>query len=188
MLIWGKLRAFSVGHLKRRESYWNVWCKASWSMITIGHVDISNGVIGQVICARPIWNYEPDYLWTVRHHAVLKFLPFVFQTDANSLFWGRVFFFTNFDWLSRVTKKKYTGQWHLLLDFPWQFKWLVWSVRLQVLGNRIGQIGHFWSCNSKIIGNKCELFRTNHVLAFCCYHIYTVISSKNSILDSIFCL
>ena len=61
MLIWGKPRAFSVGHHKRRESYWNVWCKASWSMITIGHVDISNWVIGRVICGRPIWNYEPDY-------------------------------------------------------------------------------------------------------------------------------
>ena len=62
-----------------------------------------------------------------------------------------------------VVEINFIGQWHLLLDFNWSFNGpIMWPVWLQAPGNRTGQIGQFWSYNSKI-SYKYGLLRTNQI-------------------------
>ena len=70
---------------------------------------------------------------------------------------------TGYHVLCELVKINFIGQWHLLLDFHWFFNGpIMWPVRLQAPGNWTGQIGQFWSYNSKI-SYKYGLLRTNQI-------------------------
>ena len=93
----------------------------------------------------------------------VSFIQFSFPVEAGQLTWSLLFCWFWLVIMCYVVKVNFIGQWHLLLDFHWLFNGpIMWPVRLQAPGNWTGQIGQFWSYNSKI-SYKYGLLRTNQI-------------------------